>query len=210
MINFYHWESNNMNKLNLLDDHRSAWSHLVGQRKTFRGTISRFGHKHRQGAQIKKGATLVLTDVHQYRSKNQIDHVWIDYTPELAQFGEHLRPNGIIEFDAIVSSYVKGGKNIYGKGEGTFDDLELTDVKNVTIIKEPYFPKSYDALIDDDFISYIIKTRQNLASGKSVGKDPYGKLGTIKIGQGFCNRFAKTLSWKWINTLPKKYGGGKQ
>ena len=194
-----------MEKPNLLDDHRSAWSHLVGERRTFRATVARFGHKHRQGATIKKGATLLLVDVHQLHSPNQIDHAWIDYTPELASLGEHVRPNGVIEFDATVSTYTKGGKNIYGKGEGTFDDIELTDIKNAAIIKEPYFPKSYETLMDDDLVSYIIKTRQNLKTGRVVGKDSYGKLGSIKIGQGFCNRFAKTLSWKWMNQLPEKY-----
>lgn len=197
-----------MKKLNLLDDHRGAWAPLVGKRKIFRGTVVRFGHKHRQGAKVKRGATLVLTDVHQRHSSQVIDHVWVDYTPELAQFGEHIRPKCILEFEATVAPYTKGGKNIYGKGEGTFDDLELIDLKNVKIVKEPYLPKSYPALVDDDFISYIIATHQNISSGKVVGQDPRGYLGSIKIGQGFCNRFAKRLSWQWINLLPVKYGGG--
>lgn len=197
--------------VNLLDEHRAAWEKLIGQRKTFRGRVVRFGHKRKQGSQIKKGATLVLEDVNQKYSPNKIDHVWIDYTPELCKFGEHIRPNAIIEFDAEVSTYIKGGKNIYGKGVGTFDDIELINVDNVKIIHEPAFPKAYreQALVDDAFISYIIATKQNLARGTAVGEDPRGSLGTIRIGQGFCNRFAKTLSWRWINTLPKKYGGGK-
>lgn len=196
-----------MEKPNLLDEHRKAWELLVGKRKVFRGTVKRFGHKHRQGADIKRGATLLLVDVHQKHSKNVIDHVWVEYTPELAKFGEHIRPNGIIEFSAIVSTYTKGGKNIYGKGSGTFDDLELSDLKRVTIVKEPYLPKSYGAIVDDELISYAIRTHQNIKSGTSLGKDPYGVLGTIHIGQGFCNRFSKMLSWRWINELPKKYGG---
>lgn len=196
--------------IDLLDAHRDAWTHLLGQRKVFRGKIKRLGHKHRQGSDIKKGATLLLVDVHLVRSSKTIDHAWIEYTPELAQFGEHIRPNGTIEFEALVTTYVKGGKNIYGKGIGTYDDIQLTDISKVKIIKEPYLPKSYTALVDDEFVSYIIKTRQNLKQGLVVGEDPRGQLGKIRIGQGFCNKFAKTLSWKWINELPEKYGGGKQ
>lgn len=196
-------------QVNLVDDHREAWSHLIGQRKRFRGTVSRFGHKHRQGDKIKRGATLVLVDVRQLHSPNVIDHVWVDYTVELAQFGEYLRPNGVIEFEAEVSVYEKGGKHVYGTGLSTFDDIELINIKDVKLIKIPYWSKTYPALVDDEFISYIIKTRQNIASGKVVGKDPFGQLGSIKIGQGFCNRFAKTLSWRWMNLLPEKYRGVK-
>ena len=201
-----------MTKLNLLNEERKHWAKLVGQRKTFRGSVTRFGHKHRQGADIKRGATLVLTDVHQFRSKHIIDHIWIDYTPELAIHGEHIRPNAIIEFTAEVSTYTKGGKNIYGKGVGTFDDIKLTDIQDVKIIKEPRLPKAYmeDALLDDALVSYVIATKQNLKQGTIIGTDPRGQLGTIRIGQGFCNRLAKTLSWKWINKLPPKYGGGTQ
>lgn len=194
--------------MELLDDHRDAWSHLLGKRKIFRGQVKRFGHKHRQGANIKKGATLLLVDVHLLRSPNKIDHAWIDYTPELAIYGEHIRPNAIIEFEALVATYEKGGKNIYGKGVGTYNDLQLTDIKNVKIIKEPYLPKSYNPIVDDELLSYIIKTRQNLKQGLVVGEDPRGQLGKIRIGQGFCNKFAKMLSWRWINELPEKYGGG--
>lgn len=196
------------NNVDLLDDHRDAWSHLLGERKVFRGQVKRLGHKHRQGSTIKKGATLLLVDVHLVRSPNKIDHAWVDYTPELAILGEHIRPNAIIEFSALVTTYIKGGKNIYGKGSGTYDDLQLTDISNVKVIKEPYLPKSYAPIVDDELVSYIIKTRQNLKQGLVVGNDPRGQLGKIRIGQVFCNKFAKTLSWRWINELPEKYGGG--
>lgn len=193
-------------KLNLLDEHRQAWLHLLGKTKRFRGTVSRFGHKHRQGKDIKKGATLVLTDVHLVGSPNTIDHVWIDYTPNLAILGEHLRPNGIIEFEATVDSYVKGGSNIYGKGKGTFDDLGLSNIKSVKIIKEPYWTKQYDALIGDNLISYAITTHRNVKSGGLViGKDPKGFLGSIHVGQGFANQLARFLSYRWAVELPAKY-----
>ena len=93
--------------IDLLDAHRDAWTHLLGQRKVFRGKIKRLGHKHRQGSDIKKGATLLLVDVHLVRSSKTIDHAWIEYTPELAQFGEHIRPNGTIEFEALVTKYIE-------------------------------------------------------------------------------------------------------
>ena len=197
-----------MSKPNLLDDHRKAWEHLIGQRRIFRGTVSRFGHKRRQGDKIKRGATLVITDVNLFRSPNKIDHVWLDYTPEIAVLGEHIRPNAIIEFEAEVSTYIKGGKNIYCKGEGTFDDIELINIKNVKVIKEPFSPKSYELLIDENLVSYAIRARLNVQQGVILGEDPYGRLGKIRIGQGFCNKLAKKLSWRWINELPEKYGGG--
>lgn len=193
--------------INLLDEHRIGWLHLVGKTKRFRGTVARFGHKHRQGAEIKKGATLMLVNVHLVGSPKVIDHVWVDYRIDLAKFGEHIRPNGEIEFTATVASYEKGGANIYGKGTGTFDDLGLEDLHNVKIIHEPFLPKAYleHALIDDELVRYAIITKTNTKSGTVIGTDPKGYLGKIRVGQGFANRVARTLSYNWHVVMPSKY-----
>ena len=181
--------------IKMLDESRKDWIHLLGKVHTFRGVVDRFGHKHRQGSQIKRGATLCLTDVHLKYSNKIIDHAWIDYSPKLAKFGEYLKPGTIIEFKAVVSTYDKGGKNIYGKGVGTYQDLELIKISHVKIIKSR--PVVYDDLIDDQLISYAIKTRTNIKHGTYLGVDPQKRLGKIYIGQTFANKVAKYLSWKW-------------
>lgn len=184
-----------MTKINLLDEHRKSWLKYLTKRKTFRGKVERFGHKHKQGNKIKRGATIVLVDVHLKNSPLKIDHAWLDYTVEIAKFGEEVIPGSLIEFSAIVSTYKKGGKNIYGKGQGTYDDLELTDVTNVKVISHPRLKK--DAIINDKLISYAIGTRTNVKHGLFIGNDPYGKLGHIYVGQTFANRLSRLLSYKY-------------
>lgn len=184
-----------MNKLKLLDDHRKAWASLLGKRKYFRGTVKRFGHKHRQGSQIKRGATLLLTDVHLKYSNKVIDHAWVDYNVDLAVLGEYIKPGSLIEFEARVKSYDKGGKNIYGKGTGTYQDLELANIKHVKVLTSSTL--AYGDLIDNDLIRYAITTRTNIKHGKYLGKDPKGYLGSIYVGQTFANKLARYLSWKW-------------
>lgn len=181
--------------LNLLDPHRKAWLPYVGKVKTFRGRVERFGHKHRQGADIKRGATLVLTDVHLKGSQNKIDHAWIDYIPELAVFGAEIRPGSRIEFDAQVDFYTKGGKNIYGKGSGTFDDLELTNIKQVKILSHPRLKKT--DLVGANLVSYAIGTKTNVKRGLYLGLDPQKRLGKIYVGQTFANRLARRLSYEF-------------
>lgn len=184
-----------MTKLNLLDDHRKAWKSLLGKRKYFRGTVKRFGHKHRQGAKIKRGATLLLTNVHLKYSNKVIDHAWIEYNPKLAVLGEYIKPGSLIEFEARVDSYDKGGKNIYGKGTGVYQDLELVNVKHVKVLTSRTI--AYGDLIDNDLVSYAIRTRTNIKHGTYLGKDPKGYLGSIYVGQTFANKLARYLSWKW-------------
>lgn len=190
----------NMKPLFILDKHRQAWEHLLGQRRCFRATVNRFGHRHRQGAKIKKGATLCVTDVHLKGSKYVIDHVWLDYTVDLAVFGERLKPGTLLEFTAVVITYEKGGKNIYGQAKGTYQDFGLADVNNCQIIQHPRYRQS--DLIGPLLISYAIKSHTNINSGKFLGYDPLIPQRKIYVGQTFANHLAKFLSWKWSNKQP--------
>lgn len=183
-----------MNQPILLSNKRKDWEKLVGQIRRFRGTVNRFGHKHRQGADIKKGATLCLIDVHLKHSSKVIDHVWVSYTPKLAKFGELIKPGSVIEFDAVVAFYGKGGKN--GTAENrTGVDIGLNDLSEITVISHPRIKK--DDLVGSELVSLAIRTRTNVKRGISIGEDPKGFLGTIYIGQVFANRLARILSAKW-------------
>lgn len=182
-------------KIMLMDDSRIPWAHLLGKTKIFRGTVSRFGHKHRQGKDIKRGATLCLVDVHLKHSNKIIDHVWVNYTSIWAVFGEVLKPGAVVEFTATVAAYDKGGKHIYGRGQGVYQDLELINCKNLRAISHPRLVQS--DLIDDNLVSYAIATKTNITRGTYLGQDPQGKLGKIYVGQTFANRLARYLSYKW-------------
>lgn len=186
--------------INLLTDDREAWATLYGKRKIFRGRVSRFGHKHRQGAQIKRGATLCLTDVHIKGSNKSIDHVWVDYTVELAKHGELIVAGSLIEFQAVVTAYVKGGKNLEKldptdfDADKTYHDLELSQLSNIKVIRHKRLNKT--SLIGTNLTAYAIKTRTNIANGVFLGMDPQNRLGKIYVGQNFANKLAKYLSWK--------------
>lgn len=193
-----------MNQPILLSNKRKDWEGLVGQTRRFRGTVDRFGHKHRQGADIKKGATLCLVNVHLKYSNKVIDHVWVSYTAKLAKFGEYLKPGSVIEFDAVVVFYGKGGKNGTSLNR-TGVDIGLDDLSEITIVSHPRLKK--DDLVGDELISLAIRTRTNVKRGIAIGEDPKGYLGTIYIGQGFANRLARILSGKWHSEYEAKTKG---
>lgn len=151
-------------------------------RYIFRGTISKTGKKHGKSS----GATIVLVDVHLKGSSKVIDHAWVNYTPTLAALNEFYTGD-IIEFEAGIQEYTKGGANTpagkqaykdYKDQKITFDemreiqestiqkDFELTRLTKVSFVKRCRLRKGW--------------TRDNTDWMDQVGINRFAKFWTVK------------------------------
>lgn len=79
---------------------RTNLARSEGNRRVFTGKFQRIGKKHG----TKSGATLLLTDIKDYRGNLVCDHLWVNYTKGLAKLDSFF-PGDVLKFKARVNTY---------------------------------------------------------------------------------------------------------
>lgn len=116
----------------------------IDETAVLRGVVARPGKNKETGE-----PTLLLRSVKKKRGQKVLtDHTWIPYTRDVVKAGT-LMPGDIIEFTATLSPYTK-----MFRGE-VIDDCGLSNITDVTLVKEAPQPKSAIGDWERNDLSYI-------------------------------------------------------
>lgn len=120
---------------------RTKMAKNEGKRRVFTGTFARIGKKHGS----KSGATILLTDVKNYRGDIVTEHLWVNYTKGIARL-DSLFPGDVLKFKARVKVYKHAKEGIRDTKKGAllpddyYEEYGLshpTDFKLVTKVIPP-------------------------------------------------------------------------
>lgn len=97
--------------------------------------------------------TLLLKDV-KHKDRLVTDHIWVNYTKKFSELGR-LKENDVLEFDARVTSYLKGYYFDKSKEYGLERPTKIHLITNRVTEKLPNVLEDKNALI-----GYIMKTNK--------------------------------------------------
>ena len=141
-----------------------------GNRRVFTGKFERIGKKHGS----KSGATLLLTDIKDYRGNLVCDHLWVNYTKGIAKL-DSLFPGDVLKFKARIKTYK------HAKPEAR--------LKKGALVEDDYY-EEYGLSHPSDY-----KLVTKVIPPKNKERQETAWMTERKDFQTRINRFAKYWSW---------------